>query len=901
MDDLAGPVLYKRYKSVIPDSPPRRRKCTSIPNRADTNSSDSEHHAPRSESPELASTPSGNLRGDSLTVSPAKQTRFENRDLDATRNSTSTVSTPSISSHARAKNQPANTGRHDVFQQEGAPPEIIEPQPPPKKFPPSPHQTPFPHQPTSIVPGSQGFQVVQSIQRDSFDPISTDTENPHSQSWLSSFRRLKGKRKELQPSPKSKTARPREPLAVTEGGVEPNPLETGAEAPASDGPTERKEERLEPSPQPLLIAPECVTTAKGGIEPKPLGKEAEALIPPASAERTAERTKGKWKRLQSSSQPLLVSRESVGTAEGGIEPGFLEEEAEAPIPPASAEHTQDNEIKISLSGKSKAGKKSKMLKPKSSKFVEEKVEDKNIPETGDERKTQDEKANSAGVTGDNNPIKMARDWLPKSARRNARTPKLKPNSSDAVTGDSSSHSTKPQELSLTQTSSNVAPVTSETKTKKTPLGVPKGNGVDHGTKAVKGPAGTITTRTLSLTSSPRGPAQYMSRPRSTSSMTSLSSSRSSSDSQDYIILLPGVESPKQVNSNMTAKIPGPDGGNLHISVCSQDSMVKRVVSESGHPWLSISSGVSDSSENSNSELQIEEHKNNEPVKHRNDASNTTAKSVQGEKKPASSASGSRPAYPASTTLKSDPAQSDPARRLVLKGRKPPPSAPSPRRADTASTNSKSVPKDKPALSLQSASHLADSASASPRSVRPSKSVPRDKLASSSQSISRPAYLASATSKSVLREKKLASSASNTKPTEEVSATAKTVPRDKPASSSQSVSRPTYPSSTTSKSVPREKKPVSSASGTKPTYEVSATAKSVPRDKPAVSSQSGLRSANSRYPSMTELLKKPRSVDQRAGNVSPSKPVPEPKKVAFPSFSYLCSSSSEGSSSEDQDF
>ena len=291
VNGLSGPILYKPSTAIIiPDSPRRRARRTLKSNRVDMDTSDSEVHAPRAESPELTSTPPP-YRRQLADAAPSVQGNGESPDSEVHRDSALQVSMPLPVSSSKPQDHPANLGDHDTALGGGVLPKAM-PLSSPKLVHPPPRVAPLPStRSNSSLREVADSSILSSTPDDSFDPISTDSENPHSKPWLSSFKRLKAKSKAFQSSPQVVNARPKYPVGVVEGFV--NPRLSGQEienpiSPRSATSTKGNSKKLQYLPQadsaqfkqPVIVT---VTMNEVTVKPIPPEKKAELQIPSESS------------------------------------------------------------------------------------------------------------------------------------------------------------------------------------------------------------------------------------------------------------------------------------------------------------------------------------------------------------------------------------------------------------------------------------------------------------------------------------------------------------------------------------------------------------------------------------------------------------------------------------------
>lgn len=250
--------MYKPSAAIIiPDSPRRRARRTLKSNGLDMDTSDSEVHAPRAESPELTSTSPPYLHQLTDAAPSSSQRNSERPDPEAHINLALQVSMPLPESFSKHEDHPANLGDCDMALDGGVLPESVPPSFP-RIVPRPPRVAPLPSTfSNSSLREFAGSSFLPSTPDDSFDPISTDRENPRS-SWLSSFKRLKAKSKRLKtknkrlPSPQVVSTRPKDSASAGERLVNPRSSGQEAENPISPGSatsTEGNSQHLQYLPQ----------------------------------------------------------------------------------------------------------------------------------------------------------------------------------------------------------------------------------------------------------------------------------------------------------------------------------------------------------------------------------------------------------------------------------------------------------------------------------------------------------------------------------------------------------------------------------------------------------------------------------------------------------------------------
>lgn len=279
---LSGPILYKPQSTaiIIPDSPRRRARRTLKSNGLDIDTSDSEIHAPRAESPELTSTPPHYLCQLADATPSSGQRKGERPDPDAHIRLALQVSMPLPESFSKHEDQPANLGDCDMVLDGGVLPEPIPPSLP-RIVPRPPHIAPLPStHSNSNLRESGGSSFLPSTLDDSFDPNNTDRENSRS-SWLSNFKRLKKKIKRL-PSPQVVSTRPQNSASAGERLVNLRSSGLEAESPISSGSatsTKGNSQHLQNLPQAdSLQSEEPVTVSEEAAKPISPEKKAELQV-----------------------------------------------------------------------------------------------------------------------------------------------------------------------------------------------------------------------------------------------------------------------------------------------------------------------------------------------------------------------------------------------------------------------------------------------------------------------------------------------------------------------------------------------------------------------------------------------------------------------------------------------
>lgn len=244
--------------------------------------SDSEIYAPRAESPELTSTPPPYLR-QVVDAAPSGQINVDGPDPEAHLDAALVVSIPLPVSFSKPEDHPGNLGDHDMALSGGV---LLEAMPlsSPKTVPPPPHVAPLPSTHSNLsLREFAGSDFLMSTPDDSFDPISTDAENPRSESWLSSFERLKTKTKRPPPSPQVVSNQPKDTAGVAEefihsrsaGQETENPISQGSAASAKRN---SKEQQYLPQADFVQFV-ELVTVNEDNSKPIPLEKKSELQVP----------------------------------------------------------------------------------------------------------------------------------------------------------------------------------------------------------------------------------------------------------------------------------------------------------------------------------------------------------------------------------------------------------------------------------------------------------------------------------------------------------------------------------------------------------------------------------------------------------------------------------------------
>lgn len=281
---LSGPNLHKSSAAIIiPDSPRHRARRTLKSNGVDMDTSDSEIYAPRAESPELTSTPPPYLRQVADSAPSSGQANVDSPDPEAHLDAALVVSMPLSVTFSKPEGHPASLGDHDMALSGGV---LLEATPPssPKLVPPPPRVAPLPStRSNSSLRDFAGSGFLTSTPDDSFDPISTDTENPRSKSWLSSFKRLKTNSNRPPPSPQVVSTQQIDSGGAAEEFTPSRSSDQKAENLISQGSAasaKRKSKELQHLPQAdSLQFVEPVTVNEYTANPIPLEKKAELQFP----------------------------------------------------------------------------------------------------------------------------------------------------------------------------------------------------------------------------------------------------------------------------------------------------------------------------------------------------------------------------------------------------------------------------------------------------------------------------------------------------------------------------------------------------------------------------------------------------------------------------------------------
>lgn len=320
VNGLPGPMLHKpSAATIIPNSPRRCAGGTLESNGVEMDTSDSEIYAPRAESPELASTPPFYPRQVADAAPSSGQINGGSPAPEAHLDTALAVSMPLPVSFSKPEDYPANLGEHDMALSGGV---LLEAMPPssPKIAPPPPRVAPLPStRSNSSLREFAGSSFLTSTPDDSFDPISTDTENLRSKSWLSSFKRLKTKNKRLPPSPQVVSTQPKDSAGVAEGFIHSRSSEQEAEHPISLGSaanTKRNSKELQYLPQAVSVQFVDVTVNEYTAKLIPQEKKAQLQV----------RSESGGTLIQKLSQPSPA--EPVAMKKSTVNPIPLETKAE---------------------------------------------------------------------------------------------------------------------------------------------------------------------------------------------------------------------------------------------------------------------------------------------------------------------------------------------------------------------------------------------------------------------------------------------------------------------------------------------------------------------------------------------------------------------------------------------
>ena len=279
---LSAPILHKSSSAIIiPDSPRQRTRRTLKSNGVDLDTSDSEIYAPRAESPELTSTPPSYLR-QVADSAPSSQVNVDSSDHEAHPDAALVVSIPLPVTFSKSEDHPASLGDHDMALSGGI---LLEATPPlsPKIVPPPPRVAPLPSTRSNSSLNDIAGSSLKSTPDNSFDPISTDTENPHSKSWLSGFKRLKTKSKRPPTSPQVVSTQHKDSVGAAEKFIPSSLLGQKAEnliSQNSSASTKRDSKDLHNPPRPDFVQfVEPVTLNEDTANPILLEKKAELQVP----------------------------------------------------------------------------------------------------------------------------------------------------------------------------------------------------------------------------------------------------------------------------------------------------------------------------------------------------------------------------------------------------------------------------------------------------------------------------------------------------------------------------------------------------------------------------------------------------------------------------------------------
>lgn len=348
-------------------------------------------------------------------------------------------------------------------------------------------------------------------------------------------------------------------------------------------------------------------------------------------------TNVKISQLQPSSQASPArTEESMPVAESAVQPTASKEMQDA----ASAESPKDKEIKLKANGTKRTTKKPNgaaarekdLLDRNAEKSVhksvntpklakdekpnlnviqpEEKVEDARITDTRPETNTLHE------ITGakEDEFVNLTAISVPQSSLRRSKRAKPVRERNEDPYGDLSSDSGEPVKRKVPnrrKKSSKLA--VPNVRTEQSPQDESRWVSVNSATKSDKAPAGAVDTRVLSEPSSPRGPAQYMSRPHSAGSFSSVSSSGSDSDSQDDMVLLRQAVTPAKIRPEQSIKGSGHHVSSSRALANTGGSIGKGPVPKTGQSPISISS-----SNYNSSKVAAEDNESHLPLKPRRD-------------------------------------------------------------------------------------------------------------------------------------------------------------------------------------------------------------------------------------------------------------------------------------------
>lgn len=281
---LSAPILHKSSSAIIiPDSPRQRARRPLKSSGVDMDTSDSEIYAPRAESPELTSTPPSYLRQVADSAPSSGQVNVDSTDPEAHPDAALVVSMPLPVTFSKSEDHPASLGDHDMALSGGI---LLEATPPlsPKIVPPPPRVAPLPSsRSNSSLRDFASSSFLTSTPVDSFDPISTDTENPRSKSWLSSFKRLKTKSKRPPPSPQVVSTQHKDSAGAAEEFIPSSSSGQKAENPISQNSAaspKRNSKEMQYLPQSDFVKfVEPVTLDEDTSNPILLEKKVELQVP----------------------------------------------------------------------------------------------------------------------------------------------------------------------------------------------------------------------------------------------------------------------------------------------------------------------------------------------------------------------------------------------------------------------------------------------------------------------------------------------------------------------------------------------------------------------------------------------------------------------------------------------
>lgn len=326
---LSGPILHKSSSAVtIPDSPRQGARRTLKSNGVDMDTSDSEIYAPRAESPELTSTPPPYFRQVADAAPSSGQVNVDSPASEAHLDAALAVSMPLPVSFSKLEDHPASFGDHDMALSGGVLLEAMSPSSP-KIVPPPPRVAPLPStRSNSSLREFAGSSFLTSTPDDSFDPISTDTENPRSESWLSSFKRLKTKSKRPPPSPQVVSTQHKDSAGAAEEFPPSRSSSQKAENLISQGSaasTMRNSKELQYLSQADFVQfVEPVTVNEDTANPIPLEKKAELQVPSEPGGTITQKS------------PQLSPAEPVNMNESTVNPIPPETKAERQVPSESS-------------------------------------------------------------------------------------------------------------------------------------------------------------------------------------------------------------------------------------------------------------------------------------------------------------------------------------------------------------------------------------------------------------------------------------------------------------------------------------------------------------------------------------------------------------------------------------